>query len=168
MWPSEGGPLCSAPPPSPLRVAPVTPPRLLEASPLPAVSPLHRPCCSKSDDFSTFGSIFLEKGFEREVRTSEQPQEGGLQGLGVGDRGSQHPQKVCSGKVLGNHPAATREGSGVHPACWGLCWSHHSACHAWEWFAYWGLGGFAPYLPDLTQWLTVLTFLGKSPKLSMV
>uniref|UniRef100_A0A2K5XJU7 Adenylate cyclase type 7 n=1 Tax=Mandrillus leucophaeus TaxID=9568 RepID=A0A2K5XJU7_MANLE len=28
-----------------------------------------RPCCSKSDDFYTFGSIFLEKGFEREVRT---------------------------------------------------------------------------------------------------
>ncbi|XP_023370528.1 adenylate cyclase type 7 [Otolemur garnettii] len=26
-----------------------------------------RPCCSKSDDFHTFGSIFLEKGFEREV-----------------------------------------------------------------------------------------------------
>uniref|UniRef100_A0A4X1TXT1 adenylate cyclase n=1 Tax=Sus scrofa TaxID=9823 RepID=A0A4X1TXT1_PIG len=25
-----------------------------------------RPCCAKSDDFSTFGSIFLEKGFERE------------------------------------------------------------------------------------------------------
>ena len=108
------------------------------------MSPPHRPCCSKSDDFSTFGSIFLEKGFEREVRTSEQPQEGGLQGLRVGDRDSQHPRKVCSRKVLGNHPAATREGSGVHPACWGLCWSHHSACHAREWFAYWGLGGFAP------------------------
>lgn len=27
-----------------------------------------RPCCSKSDDFYTFGSIFLEKGFEREYR----------------------------------------------------------------------------------------------------
>lgn len=27
-----------------------------------------RPCCSKSDDFYTFGPIFLEKGFEREVR----------------------------------------------------------------------------------------------------
>ncbi|XP_026645008.1 adenylate cyclase type 7 isoform X1 [Microtus ochrogaster] len=27
-----------------------------------------RPCCSKSDDFHTFGPIFLEKGFEREYR----------------------------------------------------------------------------------------------------
>ena len=37
--------------------------------------PTPRPCCSKSDDFYTFGSIFLEKGFEREVRAPEQPQE---------------------------------------------------------------------------------------------
>uniref|UniRef100_A0A8C3VMH9 Adenylate cyclase type 7 n=1 Tax=Catagonus wagneri TaxID=51154 RepID=A0A8C3VMH9_9CETA len=27
-----------------------------------------RPCCSRSDDFSAFGSIFLEKSFEREYR----------------------------------------------------------------------------------------------------
>ncbi|XP_068384440.1 adenylate cyclase type 7 isoform X2 [Eschrichtius robustus] len=32
-----------------------------------------RPCCSKSDDFSTFGSIFLEKGFEREYRLAPIP-----------------------------------------------------------------------------------------------
>uniref|UniRef100_A0A8C2RSY0 adenylate cyclase n=1 Tax=Capra hircus TaxID=9925 RepID=A0A8C2RSY0_CAPHI len=43
------------------------------ASPLPAASPPHRPCCSKSDDFSTFGSIFLEKGFEREYRLAPIP-----------------------------------------------------------------------------------------------
>uniref|UniRef100_A0A8C0DGA4 Adenylate cyclase type 7 n=1 Tax=Balaenoptera musculus TaxID=9771 RepID=A0A8C0DGA4_BALMU len=53
-----------------------------------------RPCCSKSDDFSTFGSIFLEKGFEREVRTSEQPQEQGLQGLGWG-AGAGHRLSLC-------------------------------------------------------------------------
>lgn len=34
-----------------------------------------RPCCSKSDDFHTFGPIFLEKGFEREVRMEQPPQE---------------------------------------------------------------------------------------------
>lgn len=33
-----------------------------------------RPCCSKSDDFHTFGPIFLEKGFEREVRFGQLPQ----------------------------------------------------------------------------------------------
>ncbi|XP_053438122.1 adenylate cyclase type 7 isoform X2 [Nycticebus coucang] len=32
-----------------------------------------RPCCSKSDDFHTFGSIFLEKGFEREYRLAPIP-----------------------------------------------------------------------------------------------
>ncbi|XP_030154679.1 adenylate cyclase type 7 isoform X1 [Prionailurus viverrinus] len=32
-----------------------------------------RPCCSKSDDFYTFGSIFLEKGFEREYRLAPIP-----------------------------------------------------------------------------------------------
>ncbi|XP_047647127.1 adenylate cyclase type 7 isoform X6 [Phacochoerus africanus] len=32
-----------------------------------------RPCCAKSDDFSTFGSIFLEKGFEREYRLAPIP-----------------------------------------------------------------------------------------------
>ncbi|XP_008562810.1 PREDICTED: adenylate cyclase type 7-like [Galeopterus variegatus] len=32
-----------------------------------------RPCCSKSDDFYTFGSIFLEKGFEREYRLAPVP-----------------------------------------------------------------------------------------------
>ncbi|XP_032182337.1 adenylate cyclase type 7 isoform X1 [Mustela erminea] len=32
-----------------------------------------RPCCSKSDDFSTFGSIFLEKDFEREYRLAPIP-----------------------------------------------------------------------------------------------
>ncbi|XP_055268782.1 adenylate cyclase type 7 isoform X2 [Moschus berezovskii] len=32
-----------------------------------------RPCCSKSDDFSTFGSTFLEKGFEREYRLAPVP-----------------------------------------------------------------------------------------------
>ena len=38
--------------------------------------PPYRPCCSKSDDFHTFGSIFLEKGFEREVRALGGPREG--------------------------------------------------------------------------------------------
>ncbi|XP_006154858.1 adenylate cyclase type 7 [Tupaia chinensis] len=33
-----------------------------------------RPCCSKSDDFYTCGSIFLEKGFEREYRLAPIPQ----------------------------------------------------------------------------------------------
>ena len=75
VLPPKGGPgplpLCPPPPPphggAPPRLPPPPPPppRLLP----------HRPCCAKSDDFSTFGSIFLEKGFEREVRTSEQPQE---------------------------------------------------------------------------------------------
>ncbi|XP_015428125.1 PREDICTED: adenylate cyclase type 7 [Myotis davidii] len=32
-----------------------------------------RPCCSKSDDFYTFGPIFLEKGFEREYRLAPIP-----------------------------------------------------------------------------------------------
>ncbi|XP_039736766.1 adenylate cyclase type 7 isoform X3 [Pteropus medius] len=32
-----------------------------------------RPCCSKSDDFYTFGSIFLENGFEREYRLAPIP-----------------------------------------------------------------------------------------------
>lgn len=32
-----------------------------------------RPCCSKSDDFYTFGSIFLEKDFEREYRLAPVP-----------------------------------------------------------------------------------------------
>ncbi|XP_027794938.2 adenylate cyclase type 7 isoform X1 [Marmota flaviventris] len=32
-----------------------------------------RPCCSKSDDFYTFGSIFLEKSFEREYRLAPIP-----------------------------------------------------------------------------------------------
>ncbi|XP_057569040.1 adenylate cyclase type 7 isoform X3 [Hippopotamus amphibius kiboko] len=32
-----------------------------------------RPCCCKSDDASTFGSIFLEKGFEREYRLAPIP-----------------------------------------------------------------------------------------------
>ncbi|XP_063468802.1 adenylate cyclase type 7 isoform X2 [Symphalangus syndactylus] len=32
-----------------------------------------RPCCSKSDDFYTFGSIFLEKNFEREYRLAPIP-----------------------------------------------------------------------------------------------
>ncbi|XP_032983096.1 adenylate cyclase type 7 isoform X1 [Rhinolophus ferrumequinum] len=32
-----------------------------------------RPCCSKSDDFYTFGSIFLEKRFEREYRLAPIP-----------------------------------------------------------------------------------------------
>ncbi|KAI5275007.1 adenylate cyclase type 7 isoform X1 [Manis pentadactyla] len=32
-----------------------------------------RPCCSKSDDFYSFGSIFLEKGFEREYRLAPIP-----------------------------------------------------------------------------------------------
>ncbi|XP_040838667.1 adenylate cyclase type 7 isoform X2 [Ochotona curzoniae] len=32
-----------------------------------------RPCCSKSDDFHTFGSIFLEKSFEREYRLAPVP-----------------------------------------------------------------------------------------------
>ncbi|XP_036131866.1 adenylate cyclase type 7 isoform X1 [Molossus molossus] len=32
-----------------------------------------RPCCSKSDDFYTFGSLFLEKGFEREYRLAPIP-----------------------------------------------------------------------------------------------
>ncbi|XP_031314344.1 adenylate cyclase type 7 isoform X4 [Camelus dromedarius] len=32
-----------------------------------------RPCCSKSDDFYPFGSIFLEKGFEREYRLAPIP-----------------------------------------------------------------------------------------------
>nr|XP_003819859.2 adenylate cyclase type 7 isoform X1 [Pan paniscus]XP_008971463.2 adenylate cyclase type 7 isoform X1 [Pan paniscus]XP_034796019.2 adenylate cyclase type 7 isoform X1 [Pan paniscus]XP_034796020.2 adenylate cyclase type 7 isoform X1 [Pan paniscus]XP_034796021.2 adenylate cyclase type 7 isoform X1 [Pan paniscus]XP_034796022.2 adenylate cyclase type 7 isoform X1 [Pan paniscus]XP_034796023.2 adenylate cyclase type 7 isoform X1 [Pan paniscus] len=32
-----------------------------------------RPCCSKSDDFYTFGSIFLEKGFEREYHLAPIP-----------------------------------------------------------------------------------------------
>nr|XP_045007318.1 adenylate cyclase type 7 isoform X2 [Jaculus jaculus] len=32
-----------------------------------------RPCCSKSDDFYTFGSIFLERGFEREYRLAPIP-----------------------------------------------------------------------------------------------
>uniref|UniRef100_A0A452SIR8 Adenylate cyclase type 7 n=1 Tax=Ursus americanus TaxID=9643 RepID=A0A452SIR8_URSAM len=32
-----------------------------------------RPCCSKSDDFYTFGSIFLEKDFEREYRLAPIP-----------------------------------------------------------------------------------------------
>nr|XP_012644412.1 adenylate cyclase type 7 isoform X2 [Microcebus murinus] len=32
-----------------------------------------RPCCSKSHDFHTFGSIFLEKGFEREYRLAPIP-----------------------------------------------------------------------------------------------
>ncbi|KAF6076485.1 adenylate cyclase 7 [Phyllostomus discolor] len=32
-----------------------------------------RPCCTKSDDFHTFGSIFLEKGFEREYRLAPIP-----------------------------------------------------------------------------------------------
>ncbi|XP_058383760.1 adenylate cyclase type 7 isoform X2 [Diceros bicornis minor] len=32
-----------------------------------------RPCCSKSDDFYTFGSIFLEKGFEQEYRLAPIP-----------------------------------------------------------------------------------------------
>nr|KAF6318155.1 adenylate cyclase 7 [Pipistrellus kuhlii] len=32
-----------------------------------------RPCCSKSDDFSAFGSLFLEKGFEREYRLAPIP-----------------------------------------------------------------------------------------------
>uniref|UniRef100_A0A452TJ90 Adenylate cyclase type 7 n=1 Tax=Ursus maritimus TaxID=29073 RepID=A0A452TJ90_URSMA len=41
-----------------------------------------RPCCSKSDDFYTFGSIFLEKDFEREVRVPQQPEERGLQARG--------------------------------------------------------------------------------------
>nr|XP_012420754.1 PREDICTED: adenylate cyclase type 7 [Odobenus rosmarus divergens] len=32
-----------------------------------------RPCCSRSDDFYTFGSIFLEKDFEREYRLAPIP-----------------------------------------------------------------------------------------------
>ncbi|KAK2501522.1 hypothetical protein MC885_013296 [Smutsia gigantea] len=32
-----------------------------------------RPCCSKSDDFYSVGSIFLEKGFEREYRLAPIP-----------------------------------------------------------------------------------------------
>ncbi|XP_066206031.1 adenylate cyclase type 7 [Saccopteryx leptura] len=32
-----------------------------------------RPCCSKSDDFYTFGSIFLEKNFEQEYRLAPIP-----------------------------------------------------------------------------------------------
>ncbi|XP_060041564.1 adenylate cyclase type 7 isoform X2 [Erinaceus europaeus] len=32
-----------------------------------------RPCCSKSDDFHTLGSIFLDKGFEREYRLAPIP-----------------------------------------------------------------------------------------------
>uniref|UniRef100_A0A2K6GD26 Adenylate cyclase type 7 n=1 Tax=Propithecus coquereli TaxID=379532 RepID=A0A2K6GD26_PROCO len=32
-----------------------------------------RPCCSRSDDFHAFGSIFLEKGFEREYRLAPIP-----------------------------------------------------------------------------------------------
>ncbi|KAM8774090.1 adenylate cyclase type 7 isoform 1-T4 [Rhynchonycteris naso] len=32
-----------------------------------------RPCCSKSDDFYTFGSIFLEKSFEQEYRLAPIP-----------------------------------------------------------------------------------------------
>lgn len=48
---------------------------------LPCLPPL-RPCCSKSDDFYTFGSIFLEKDFEREVRVPQQPEERGLQARG--------------------------------------------------------------------------------------
>ncbi|XP_032470701.1 adenylate cyclase type 7 [Phocoena sinus] len=32
-----------------------------------------RPCCSRSDDFYTFGPIFLEKGFEREYRLAPIP-----------------------------------------------------------------------------------------------
>ncbi|XP_073912128.1 adenylate cyclase type 7 isoform X2 [Castor canadensis] len=32
-----------------------------------------RPCCSTSDDFHAFGSIFLEKGFEREYRLAPVP-----------------------------------------------------------------------------------------------
>ncbi|XP_019063833.1 adenylate cyclase type 7 isoform X2 [Fukomys damarensis] len=50
--------------------------RLLRGWPLPwsrlTLLP-SRPCCSKSDDFYTFGPIFLEKGFEREYRLAPVP-----------------------------------------------------------------------------------------------
>lgn len=70
----------------------------LPSSHLTTAAPAHRPCCSKSDDFYTFGSIFLEKGFEREVRTpAATPHRGtGSPGLGWGGRrrswGSLHSQ----------------------------------------------------------------------------
>lgn len=87
------------------------------------VSPPHRPCCSKSDDFYTFGSIFLEKGFEREVRTSEQPQEQGQQGLGwgagAGHRAANTPRRPAQGGRWGVAPAATGVGTGLSAACLG-------------------------------------------------
>ena len=145
------GPVLHLHPPSPLRVAPVTPPQLPQASPLPAVSPPHRPCCSKSDDFSTFGSIFLEKGFEREVRTSEQPQEGGDPRSGGRGQGQPTSPEGLLGEDAGESfqlpPGWGRES--IRPVGVSVGLTALPAMSR-EWFAYWGLGGFAPYMPDLS------------------
>ena len=151
------GPVLRPHPPSPLRVAPVTPPQLPQASPLPAVSPPHRPCCSKSDDFSTFGSIFLEKGFEREVRTSEQPQEGGAPRSGSRGQGQPTPPEGLLGEDAGESFQLPFQLS--HSSWWGRESTRPVGVSAGlaalpavsrEWFACWGLGGFAPCMPGLS------------------
>lgn len=96
--------------PAPAVSGPLTPPPPRPPSHCP---PPRRPCCSKSDDFYTFGSIFLEKGFEREVRALSCYRGVGPKAWGgVGDPGQ--PHAGCVGRCGGLAPAGCQVGRGLH------------------------------------------------------